>query len=148
MTSSKLSASEYRALAALRYQVRLFLAFREQVARDKGLEPQQYQMMLAIKGAAQGTEVTISMLAERMLVRHNTAVEMTNRLAERGMVIRKRHPLDRRKALVCLSAKGEGTLYALALASREELQLSGPALVRALRRMLNDSSTKFKNRGT
>ena len=133
-----LSSREYRALAELRYQVRLFLAFREETARKMGLEPQQYQVLLAIKGASLDVEVTIGMLAERMLVRPHTAVEMVDRLAARGMVVRSRHKTDHRKMLVRLTAKGERTLRTLVLASREELQNSGPALVRALRRVLND----------
>ena len=134
-----LSSREYRALAELRYQVRLFLAFREQTARKKGLEPQQYQVLLAIKGAGIDTEVTVGMVAERMLVRPHTAVEMLDRLAARGMVVRSRHKKDRRKMLVRLTAKGERTLRALALASREELRTSGPALLGALRKLLRGS---------
>lgn len=134
--NQNLSVKEYRALAELRYQVRLFLAFREQTARKLGLEPQQYQMLLAIKGAALDAEVTVGLLAERMLVRPHTAVEMLDRLAEHKLIVRSRHKTDRRKMLVRLSAKGEKTLRALALASREELQESGPALVKALRRVL------------
>jgi DNA-binding MarR family transcriptional regulator len=134
--TKNLSSREYRALAELRYQVRLFLAFREQTARAMGLEPQQYQVLLAIKGATSDVEVTVGLLAERMLVRPHTAVEMLDRLAKRGMVVRSRHKTDHRKMLIRLTAKGERALHALALASRDELQNSGPALVRALRRVL------------
>jgi len=135
-----LSSREYRALAELRFQVRLFLAFREHTARKMGLEPQQYQVLLAIKGVALDVEMTVGMLAERMLVRPHTAVEMIDRLAARGMVVRSRHKTDHRKMLVRLTAKGERTLRALALASREELQNSGPALVRALRKLVSKRS--------
>ena len=138
-SNRSLTTREYRALAELRYQVRLFLAFREQTARKKGLEPQQYQVLLTVKGAAADSEVTVGSVAERMLVRPHTAVEMLDRLAERGMVARTRHKDDHRKMLVRLTAKGERTLRALALASREELQSSGPELVRALRRVLSVS---------
>lgn len=105
-----------------------------------GLEPQQYQVLLAIKGVALDVEMTVGMLAERMLVRPHTAVEMIDRLAARGMVVRSPHKTDHRKMLVRLTAKGERTLRALALASREELQNSGPALVRALRKLVSKRS--------
>src|SRR6266436_181227 len=114
-----LSAKEYRALAELRYQIRLFLAYREWSARKAGLEPQQYQMLLAIKGPPSGSEVTVGMLAERMLVRHHSAVEMVNRLAIRGLVTRSRHQADRRKMLVRLTPKGARVLRGLAVSSRE-----------------------------
>ena len=132
-----LTVKQYRLLAELRYQIRRFLAYRDQTARDNGLEPQQYQALLAIKGAPAGTEVTIGKLAQRMLVRHHSAVEMIDRLATHGLVTRSRHPEDRRKMLVNLTAKGERVLRELALSSREELRNSGPALVALLRRLLN-----------
>jgi DNA-binding MarR family transcriptional regulator len=132
-----LTAKEYRALAELRYQIRLFLAYREWTARKAGLEPQQYQMLLAIKGPPPGAEVTVGMLAERMLVRHHSAVEMVDRLAARGFVTRSRHKADQRKILVRLTPKGESVLRALAVSSREELQVSGAVLVDVLRRLLD-----------
>jgi DNA-binding MarR family transcriptional regulator len=132
-----LTIKQYRLLAELRYQIRRFLAYRDQTARDNGLEPQQYQALLTIKGAPPGVEVTIGRLAQRMLVRHHSAVEMIDRLAVRGLVTRTRHPEDRRKMLVDLTAKGERVLRELALSSREELRNSGPALVAVLRRLLN-----------
>jgi len=86
-------------------QVRLFLAFREQTARKLGLEPQQYQMLLAIKGAALDTEVTVGSLAERMLcVPHRRRNARSP--GEHGLVVRSRHKTDRRKMLVKLSVKG------------------------------------------
>ena len=132
-----LTAKQYRLLAELRYQIRRFLAYRDQNARDNGLEPQQYQALLTIKGAPSGTEVTVGRLAQRMMVRHHSAVEMVDRLATHGLVTRTRHPTDRRKMLVHLTAKGERMLRELALSSREELKSSGPALVALLRRLLN-----------
>lgn len=132
-----LTMKQYRLLAELRYQIRRFLAYRDQTSRDNGLEPQQYQVLLAIKGAPPGVEVTVGRLAQRMLVRHHSAVEMIDRLATHGLVTRARHPKDRRKMLVHLTAKGERVLHELALASREELRNSGPALVALLRRLLS-----------
>ena len=132
-----LSVKEYRALAELRYQIRLFLAYRDWTARKAGLEPQQYQMLLAIKGKPPGTEVTIGMLAERMLVRHHSAVEMIDRLAARGLVSRERHKGDQRKILVRLTPKGDSVLRALATSSREELMSSGTALTQVLQKLLS-----------
>jgi DNA-binding MarR family transcriptional regulator len=132
-----LTVKQYRLLAELRYQIRRFLAYRDQIARDNGLEPQQYQALLSIRGAPQGTEVTVGRLAQRMLVRHHSAVEMVDRLGTHGLVTRTRHPEDRRKMLVRLTAKGERVLRELALSSREELKDSGPALAALLRRLLD-----------
>ena len=134
--SRDLTIREYRALAELRYQIRRFLAYRDHTAREAGLEPQQYQVLLAIKGPPANTEVTVGTLANRLLVRHHTSVEMIDRLAARGLVMRTRHRGDRRKMLVRLTAKGERVLRGLALASRKELRESGPALVAVLQKLV------------
>jgi DNA-binding MarR family transcriptional regulator len=136
-SSNNLNAKQYRSLAELRYQIRRFLVYRDETCRGAGLEPQQYQALLAIKGTQAGTEVTVGMLAQRMLVRHHSAVEMVDRLAARGLVTRSRKAEDRRKVLVRLTLKGERILHDLVLSSHEELATSGPALVAALRRVLN-----------
>jgi len=132
-----LTVKQYQLLAELRFQIRRFLAYRDQAARDHGLEPQQYQALLSIKGSPPGVEVTIGRLAQRMLVRHHSAVEMIDRLATHGLVARIRHQKDRRKMLVRLTAKGERVLRELALFSREELKSSGPALATVLKKLLS-----------
>ncbi len=76
-----LALSDYQALAELRYQVRLFLHFSEEAARKAGLEPQQHQLMLAIKGLPKGMRPTIGTLAERMQIQHHSTVELVNRLS-------------------------------------------------------------------
>ena len=84
-----LALSDYRALAELRYQIRLFLRFSEEAARKMSLEPQQHQLMLALKGLPAGIRPTIGTLAERLQIQHHSAVELVNRLSSGGMVRRK-----------------------------------------------------------
>src|SRR5437764_94719 len=74
-----LAPAAYQSLAELRYQIRRFLYFSEQAARDAGLEPQQHQFMLALKGLPKGVRPRIAGLAERMQIQHHSAVELTNR---------------------------------------------------------------------
>lgn len=125
--------ADYRALAEFRYHIRRFLRFSEEAARAAGLEPQQHQLLLALKGMPEAAEPSIGHIAERLQLRHHTAVELVNRLAKRRMIRRAPSPGDRRKVLVELTAFGERTLQSLTVQHQAELRAEGPALLRALR---------------
>jgi DNA-binding MarR family transcriptional regulator len=127
-----LAVSDYQALAELRYQVRLFLRFSEEAARKMGLEPQQHQSMLALKGLPAETRPTIGTLAERMQLQHHSTVELVNRLSSEGLVRRSRAGEDRRQVLLALTPKGEKLLRELSMGHKAELRTKGPALVAAL----------------
>jgi DNA-binding MarR family transcriptional regulator len=130
------SLPDYTALAELRYQIRRFLHFSELAARKMGLEPQQHQLMLALKGLAPGMPPTVGTLAERMQIRHHSAVELVNRLSVRGLVRRIRAGEDRRQVLLSLTPKGEKLLGELSVGHKTELRTQGPALVAALERLM------------
>lgn len=133
---SDLSPIEYQALAEFRYQLRGFLSFSEQAARAGGLEPQQHQLLLALKGAQRQERVTIGDLAERLKIQHHSAVELINRMVERDLVQRCRDEQDQRRVLVVLTRHGEEVLRRLSLLHRTELRLTGPALVQALQAII------------
>ncbi len=127
---------DYRATAEFRYQIRRFLRASEQIARTYGLNPQQYQLMLAVKGLPDDHAATIGEVAERLQIQHHSTVELADRLSAKGLVRRKRDSEDRRQVLLELTAKGEKTLRELALHHREELRSTGPELVGALKGVL------------
>jgi DNA-binding MarR family transcriptional regulator len=127
---------EYQALAEFRYQLRGFLSFSEQAARAGGLEPQQHQLLLALKGAQRQEKVTIGDLAERLKIQHHSTVELINRMVERDLVQRCRDEQDQRRVLVVLTRHGEEVLRRLSLLHRTELRLTGPALVQALQAII------------
>jgi DNA-binding MarR family transcriptional regulator len=131
-----LTLADYESLAELRYQIRRFLHFSEQAAREGGLEPRQHQLMLSLKGLPAGTRPRIGALAERLQIRHHSAVELVNRLAAGGYVRRHRGGEDRREVLLSLTPKGEKILCELSLHHQAELRLRGPALVAALKRAM------------
>jgi DNA-binding MarR family transcriptional regulator len=131
-----LALSDYQALAELRYQIRLFLHFSEQAARKMDVEPQQHQLMLALKGLPAGLHPTIKTLAERMQTQHHSTVELVNRLARAGLVRRSRAGDDRRQVLLALTSKGEKVLSELSMGHKDELRTQGPALVAALERVM------------
>lgn len=118
--NSRLSRSDYRTLAEFRWLLRQFLAFSETAAADAGLSPQQHQALLAIKGF-DGLPA-IGDLAERLLVRHNTAVGLADRLERMGLLKRRIAAADRRKVTLVLTPRAEGALAGLTAAHRDELR--------------------------
>src|ERR1700683_3973342 len=96
----KLTLSDYQALAEFRYRIRQFLHFSEQAVKQAGMERGQYQLMLAIKGMPEGVRPRIREVAGRMEIRHNSAVELVNRLEGAGFVHRSRAQDDRPDVLL------------------------------------------------
>jgi DNA-binding MarR family transcriptional regulator len=136
----KLSSSDYRALAAFRYEIRKFLAFSEQAARDAGIEPQQHQLLLAVRGLPEGSRPTIGTIAERLCVKHHTAVALVDKLETIGLVTRERSSEDRREVLLRLTHAGDRVLRTLSSLHRQQLQSAGPEVIRALRDILKRAS--------
>jgi DNA-binding MarR family transcriptional regulator len=127
-----LSSDEYRALAEFRYQIRRFLCFSEGQVRAAGMEPQQHQLLLAIKGLPEGTKSTIGELADRLQLRHHSTVELVNRLERLDYVKRAGSDEDRRRVIVHLTPAGAAILRTLSLAHHQELETAGPRLAKAL----------------
>jgi DNA-binding MarR family transcriptional regulator len=143
--ASELTASDYRALAEFRYQIRRFLHFSESAARSAGLNPQQHQLLLALKGLPKSIEPNIGEIAQRVFVRHHSAVELTDRLMDRQL-LRKRHSReDRRRVLLEITASGEAILQKLSLIHRAQLESVGTELIKALGK-LQGSKSHAKNR--
>ena len=140
MTGKSQTSAAYQSLAEVRYQLRRFLHFSEQAARDAGLEPQQHQLMLALKGLPRGTRPRVGELAERLQIKHHSAVELINRLASAGCVRRHRGREDRREMLLDLTPKGEKILRRLSLHHQAELRKRGPALIIALKHAMTTTN--------
>ncbi len=121
----------YRVLEEFRYDIRRFLNFSERAARRAGIEPHQHQALLVIKSAPQG-KATVGHLAERLLVRHHSAVELSDRLESKKLVRRARSGADRREVFLSLTPTGERLLAKLSVLHRTELQTTGPRLLQAL----------------
>lgn len=128
--------ADYRALAALRYEIRKFLAFSEQAARGAGIEPQQHQLLLTLRGLPEGQRPTIRAVAERLCVQHHTAVALVDKLEQRGFLQRERGSHDRREVLLRLTPDGESVLRGLSELHRQELRGVGPAMALALQEIL------------
>ena len=153
--TTEITTDEYRALAELRYRIRHFLREGDVVAQALGLEPQQYLLLLTIRGLPAGEEATIRTLAERLALKHHSVVELIDRLEMHGYVRRTRGRDDRRRVLVSLLPRGERILEHVARHRIGELRANGHALVRAIDQLLEKppqarqtkSSPKREKRG-
>ena len=134
--AAEITTAEYRALAELRYLIRKFVGEGDAAARAAGLEPQQYLLLLALRGLPEGVEATIRTLAERLALKHHSAVELIDRLETHGYVRRSRNRDDRRQVLVALLPRGEKLLEQVAQDRISELRASGAALVKAISALL------------
>src|SRR5262245_13254072 len=132
---------DFTAMAELRYQIRRFLRFSETAARKAGIEPQQHQLLLAVRGLPDELKPTVGVLAERMQLQHHSTVELIDRLVERGFLFRLRSTDDKRQVLVKLTHDGEEFLKGLSLHHLQELQAAGPAFVKVLQSLIDKSTS-------
>jgi DNA-binding MarR family transcriptional regulator len=144
---TEITTEEYRALAELRYRIRHFLREGDAVAQAAGLEPQQYLLLLTIRGLPEGQEATIRTLAERLALKHHSVVELIDRLETHGYVRRSRGRDDRRRVLVSLLPRGERLLEQVARNRIGELRSTGHELVRAIGQLL-EKAPQAKLSGT
>ena len=135
---SGLAKSHYEMLAALRHALRRFQVFSRDAARAAGLAPQQHQALLAIKGFPGRDFVSVGELADRLQLRHHSAVGLVNRLVQRQLVRRTPSATDRRRQEVSLTASGEKLLGKLSVAHLKELRQLRPELRQLLESMPSD----------
>lgn len=128
----RLDQHDYRRLAEFRYLLRCFLEFSEAAALDAGLTSRQHQALLALKGVPEAAAPTIGYLAERLRVRHHSAVELTDRLVEAGLITREHDADDRRRVRLKLTKAAEARLAKLSASHLDELHRLRPALLQIL----------------
>ncbi len=140
MTSEvDLTEADYRALGQFRYRIRRFLHFSEGAARAEGLEPQQHQLLLAVRCSGEPEGPTVKWVADQLFIRHHSAVGLIDRMEKRGLVKRARGSHDRREVRVGLTPDGCETLQRLSNAHRDELRRSGRDLADALQGLIGAS---------
>lgn len=138
---SSFSKNDYQTLAEFRYALRCFLHFSENAAETVGLTLQQHQALLFVIGHPGRERITVGELAERLQIRHHSAVGLVDRLEEQGLVERIPNEEDRRQVFISLTDKGGRVLESLASIHREELRQMGPQLCTMLEQItkLTDS---------
>jgi len=119
-------------LAEFRHELRKFLHFSEQAAANVKLQSQHHQLLLQLAGAPDGTITTIVYAAERLGLRHNTVVELSNRCEEAGLIRREPDVEDHRRIILKVTPKGYALLDVLSEDHAHELNERAPRLIRAL----------------
>ncbi len=146
VSPNAMTAAEFRALAEFRYRIRVFLNGSEQAARKAGLEPQQYALMLALRGLPLNVEPSIREMAERLQLRHHSVVELVDRLERRQLLRRERSRNDRRQVILHLTSRGERILTRLAKQRISELRTAAPVLVQSLTTVIRSTQVQRGNR--
>jgi DNA-binding MarR family transcriptional regulator len=122
-----------RTLAEFRFEMRRFLHFSESAAVEAGLQPQQHQLLLQVAGAPEATKVTIAYAAERLGLKHNSAVELVDRSEREGLLSRAADSADKRRAILKVTRKGNQILSRLSGEHARELNELAPRLALALK---------------
>jgi len=122
-------------LAEFRYQLRKFLHFSESAAVEAGLHPQQHQLLLQVSGSPTGAIVNIAYVADRLGLKHNSAVELVSRCELEGLLERFVDPEDKRRAILFVTRKGKRVLDRLSENHAQELSDAAPRLALALKQI-------------
>jgi DNA-binding MarR family transcriptional regulator len=121
---NELTRQEFADLLEFRTLLHRFLRWREQEARAAGLTPVQHHLIVTIKGHPSELPPTISEIAESLVLRHHSTVELIDRAESAGLVERWPDPEDGRIVRIRLTRLGERRLKALSLVHRTEIRLS------------------------
>jgi DNA-binding MarR family transcriptional regulator len=132
-------------LAEFRYRLRRFLGFSEIAAEEAGISAQQYQLLQVVATIPDDRGCSISYIAERMLLRHNSAVELVDRAARLNLVKRVTDEADHRRSLVELTERGTRLLVTLAEAHLREIDEEGAELLQALQQLVGTRQAGKRN---
>jgi DNA-binding MarR family transcriptional regulator len=138
---ARLSKTQYEMLAAFRYQLRQFLRFSEDAARQMGLTPRQHQALLAIKGFPKRERITVGELADQLQIAHHSAVGLVDRSVEQNLIVREPSLTDRRQVYIKLTAHGGEILEQLSDVHRAEIRRLGRRLGVLLKSLVPDTGS-------
>jgi DNA-binding MarR family transcriptional regulator len=131
---SALGQRDYEVLAAFRHALRKFQHESDEYVRKAQLTPQQHQALLVLKGGYPGrVAITVKELADALLIKHHSAVELVGRLVKAGLVTRARSDADRRRMMISITRAGNEVLLSLSAANLIVLQQTAPVLSDLLR---------------
>ncbi|KQV80538.1 MarR family transcriptional regulator [Rhizobium sp. Root1220] len=132
--TSGLADEVYDGLAGFRLAMRRFLSFSEAALAEAGVTSQQYQALLVVR-TAPGWKVRLRDLAEQMLMHHNGAVQLVDRMCSAGLTERIPAEDDKRSVLIGMTTKGEKVLEALAKIHVDAMLENEPLLAESLSRL-------------
>jgi DNA-binding MarR family transcriptional regulator len=122
-----------RELSEFRFQLRQFLSFSEVSSERHGIQAQQYQLLQVVAAAPPGQPASVSYLADRMVLRHNSTVELVDRAERAGLVRRHTDERDLRRSIIKLTPVGEQLLRAMVAEHIQELERLSERIIHSLR---------------
>ena len=126
--AEELSQDDYATLLGFRTKLRRYLRWSEDQARSAGITPAQHQLLLAVKGLSADRPPAVGDLADCLLLRHHSAVELIDRAEQAGLVRRVRDLDDGRLTRVRLTDIGDRILGELTILHLSELRSLAPVL--------------------
>ena len=129
----KLATADYQALGAFRQALRRFLAFSETGSKSLGLTPAQHQALLAVRAHTGDEAMTVSELAESLLIKNHSALGLVDRLVERELLERATSSLDRRRVVLKLTDTGRRKLESISRSNLGQLKSNQPAFTDLLK---------------
>lgn len=124
--SARLDDDDYRRLLEFRTAIRKFLKYSKTQAAQLGLTPTQHQLLLAIRGHPRKGGATISDIADSLLIRHHSAVELVDRAEAGGLVRRRQDTDDQRVVRLSLTRSGRSKLERISASNLAEIGRLGP----------------------
>jgi DNA-binding MarR family transcriptional regulator len=119
----RITKADFEQIARLRYQLRKFLRFSEDLCRANGLTPLQYQFLIQVIGSEGRDWSTIGEIAEKLQAKHHGVVALVDRCEKLDLVERRQGATDRRQVEIHLRPKGLEIVRRLAGLHRPELRL-------------------------
>jgi DNA-binding MarR family transcriptional regulator len=116
------SKQEYIGLSRFRSALARFLRFSERSARNAGITPTQYLLLLHVRGAPGRDWATVGELAARLHASAHGTTALVGRCCACGLTRKRRNQGDTRRVEVHLTARGRRVLGRIAVRNRAELQ--------------------------
>lgn len=132
VVSQDLTLDEYRELAEFRHQIRCFQSQTEKHASELGFDLNSYTLLLAVQGLPEGARPTVDTISERLCLPRDQVGVLVDRSVENGDLTRSSPGAEGTEDWVKLTKSGREALRRMSLANRDELDRSGPELVRSL----------------
>jgi DNA-binding MarR family transcriptional regulator len=123
-------------LAELSYHMVCLRSLGYRTARDQGLAPREYELLLAVKALPRETRRGIGELADWLHMQHHGVVELATRLERRGLLRRHHDQHDGRQARLALTPQGARLLRNLVEQESARLRSYGGKAVSSLRRIV------------
>lgn len=120
-----IAKKHYVALSDFRFRLAQFLRFSESAARDAGMTPLQYLLLLHLHGFAKRDWATVGELAERLNASHQATVAVVKRCELNGLIGKRRSPEDARCVEIHLTARARRLVERVAALHIDQLDRLG-----------------------